>query len=186
MFQGDVVTFFLELERPDRGGAWLRTNIGHGHITRQEIIRRVHFGEPALGRDWFDLPMTRVDERHFRLTLPLCEVGHFEAKCFFLPVVAADPIWPPGPNTTINVEPADTFCGNTIYNAFIRQFGPNKLGRRIDEFHEHAISGLDREGYAVIPPSGKFRDLIEELDFIMGELGCRIIHLLPIFPTPTT
>jgi glycosidase len=38
----------------------------------------------------------------------------------------------------------------------------------------------------VIPPSGTFRDLIKELDFIIGELGCRIIQLLPVHPTPTT
>ncbi len=45
---------------------------------------------------------------------------------------------------------------------------------------------LDQDGYAVIPPSGTFRDLIGELDFIIGELGCRILLLLPIHPTPTT
>ncbi len=38
----------------------------------------------------------------------------------------------------------------------------------------------------MIPPSGTFRDLIGELDFIIGELGCRILLLLPIHPTPTT
>ncbi len=38
----------------------------------------------------------------------------------------------------------------------------------------------------MIPPSGTFRDLIKELDFIIGELGCRIIQLLPIHPTPVT
>ena len=38
----------------------------------------------------------------------------------------------------------------------------------------------------MIPPSGTFRDLIGELDFIMGRLGCRYLQLLPIHPTPTT
>ncbi|HSO20257.1 MAG TPA: glycogen debranching enzyme N-terminal domain-containing protein, partial [Desulfosarcina sp.] len=35
-------------------------------------------------------------------------------------------------------------------------------------------------------PSGTFRDLIEHLDFIIGELGCTVLQLLPIHPTPTT
>jgi len=37
----------------------------------------------------------------------------------------------------------------------------------------------------VIPASGKFSDLINELDFIIKTLGFRIIQLLPIHPTPT-
>ncbi|MBT8369373.1 MAG: glycogen debranching enzyme N-terminal domain-containing protein, partial [Deltaproteobacteria bacterium] len=48
------------------------------------------------------------------------------------------------------------------------------------------IGSLDQRGYTVIPPSGTFRDLMNELDFILGELGCRILLLLPIHPTPTT
>ena len=39
---------------------------------------------------------------------------------------------------------------------------------------------------SVIPPSGTFRDMIRELDFIIGRLGCRIIQLLPIHPVPVT
>ncbi|MGZ8920520.1 MAG: alpha-amylase family glycosyl hydrolase, partial [Limisphaerales bacterium] len=34
--------------------------------------------------------------------------------------------------------------------------------------------------------SGKFRDLIKEFPHIFGTLGCRILHLLPVNPTPTT
>ncbi len=37
-----------------------------------------------------------------------------------------------------------------------------------------------------MPPSGKFRDLARQLPFIVNQLGCRIIHLLPVHPTPTT
>ena len=44
----------------------------------------------------------------------------------------------------------------------------------------------DKLGYTVIPPSGKFRDLIRQLPHIMDTLGCRILHLLPVNPTPTT
>ena len=38
----------------------------------------------------------------------------------------------------------------------------------------------------MIPPSGTFREVIKELDFIIGTLRSRIIQLLPIHPTPTT
>ncbi|UCD30964.1 MAG: glycogen debranching enzyme N-terminal domain-containing protein, partial [Desulfobacterales bacterium] len=111
---------------------------------------------------------------------------HFEAKCFFLSAGGADPVWPEGPNVSINVEPADTCCANIIYNAFVRQFGPNKKTHSSDAEKMTAIQSLDKDGYVVIPPSGTFRDLMEELDFIIGELGCRIIQLLPVHPTPTT
>ena len=36
-----------------------------------------------------------------------------------------------------------------------------------------------------MPPSGKFRDLTRKLHFVVNKLGCRIIHLLPVHPTPT-
>lgn len=44
----------------------------------------------------------------------------------------------------------------------------------------------DVNGFSLIPASGTFRDLIKELDHIIGHLKCRIVHLLPINPTPTT
>ena len=39
---------------------------------------------------------------------------------------------------------------------------------------------------APFPPSGTLRDLAQELDFIIGELRCRMIMLLPIHPAPST
>jgi len=187
LFRGDIKTFTLSLPRKEEGSAWLRTNIGHAGITREEIIREVFNDEPSLGRDWFDIPMSRVDDLRFQVTLPLCETGHFEAKCFFLKKGELDPIWPDGPNITINVEPADTCCSNIIYNAFVRQFSPYKSGGGHPcPSEKGCIKALDRSGYAVIPPSGTFRELLRELDFIVGELGCRILQLLPVHPTPTT
>jgi len=186
MFRGDTLTFTLFLSHSEKGCAWLRTNIGHAQITRDESIREVNHDDPPLGRDWFDIPMKRVDDRRFQVTLPLCEVGHFQAKGFFLKEGEPTPLWPRGPNTVINVEPADTCCSNIIYNAFVRQFGPNTSGCSPDPSEEESIQILDRAGYGVIPPSGTFRDLIRELDFIVGKLGCRIIQLLPIHPTQNT
>ena len=185
-FSGDTVTFTLSLNQPRKGTGWLRTNIGYADITRREIIRMVHRQETPLGRDWYDTPMTQINAHQFQVTLPLVEVGHFEAKSFFIDPNDPVPHWPPGINTTINVEPAETCCANIIYNAFVRQFGPNKSGEFRPPLDPDQIGSLDHSGYSVIPPSGTFRDLIRELDFIIGELGCRILQLLPIHPTPTT
>jgi len=187
MFCGDTQVFTLTLSAHPKGSAWLRTNLGRAGTYRNEIIREVLYDEPLLGRDWFDIPMKKVDELTYRITIPLCEVGHFEAKCFFLKEGDVNPVWPTGSNTIINVEPADTCCANIIYNAFVRQFGPNKEGRGLSSPAEDKwIQNLDSKGYAVIPPSGTFRNLVRELDFIIGNLGCRIIQLLPVNPTPTT
>ena len=186
MFRGDTCSFTLSLPYPQKGGAWVRTNIGQAKTVKTEIITEVESNRPPLGRDWFDLPMKRIDNQNFIITVPLCEVGHFEGKCFFLPKGETRPVWPEGRNVVINVEPANTCCSNIIYNAFVRQFGPNKSGDFFKNEDENLIQNLDKKGYTVIPPSGTFRDLIKELDFIIGELGCRAIQLLPIHPTPTT
>src|SRR6056297_699647 len=185
--RGDTITFTLTLPDEWPGRAWLRTNLGHIKTIRREITRAITHEEPLLGRDWYDIPMPSIDGRRFQLKLGLCDVGHFEAKCLFLPTDRFTPIWPPGDNVKVNVEPTDTCCANTIYNAFVRQFGPNKDGSfEMPGQRDDDIKGLDESGYTVIPPSGTFRDLIAELDFIIGHLGCRIIQLLPINPTPTT
>lgn len=186
-FKGDSLVFSLSLSKNLKGDAWIRTNLGHAAVTRHEIIDEVRHGEPRLQRDWFDIPMKRVSARRFRIHFPLCEVGHFETKCYFLKENETTPTWPDGQNVVINVEPSDTCCANIIYNAFVRQFGPNIAGSaRPTTTMVDGINTLDKAGYTVIPPSGTFRDLIGKLDFIISELGCRIIQLLPVHPTPTT
>ncbi|MEJ2165642.1 MAG: amylo-alpha-1,6-glucosidase [Desulfobacterales bacterium] len=186
-FCGDTVEFKLSLPHAMNGKAWVRTTIGHARTIRKEIIALVNSGERPLGRAWYDIPMQRVDEGTFAVKLPLCECGHFEAKCFFLPENETAPIWPPGPNTAFNVDTADACCANIIYNAFVRQFGPGKAAAEaLSPSETQLVEHLDQIGYTVIPRSGTFRDLIAELDFILGELGCRILMLLPIHPTPTT
>ena len=186
-FRGDTLVFSLSLPKDLNGTAWIRTNLGHAPVTRHETIDEVRHGEPRLQKDWFDIPMKRVSARQFRSHIPLCEVGHFEAKCYFLKENETTPIWPEGQNVVVNVEPADTCCANIIYNAFVRQFGPNIAGNaRPTAAMADGINTLDKAGYTVIPPSGTFRDLAGKLDFIISELGCRIIQLLPVHPTPTT
>jgi starch synthase (maltosyl-transferring) len=185
-YRGDTITFILTSTDPLKGCAFLRTNLGSGSVVRQQIIAAVEQKVPHTGRDWYDIPMSEVTPKQFQLRLPLSEVGHFEAKALLIPRGQTEPIWVPGANVTINVEPADTCCGNIIYNAFVRQFGTNKMIRDPAAGQAEAVALLDDTGYHVIPPSGTFRDLIHELDFIIGKLGCRFIQLLPIHPTPTT
>jgi len=170
-----------------RGSAFLRTNVGHASTIRREIMDAVLFERPPLNRDWYDIPMRPTEPGTYEIRIPLCEVGHFEAKCFFLPENSSQPQWPPGGNVVLNISPAETCGANIIYNAFVRQFGPGKeRGLRLTDNQQRTVSELDQGGYAVIPPSGTFRDLIAELDFIVYHLGCRYLQLLPIHPTPTT
>jgi predicted glycogen debranching enzyme len=181
---GDTIAFELTVPTDWQGQAWLRTNLGRGRAVRREIIREIDRRETPLGESWYDIPMRSIGRGRHVLRTVLTEVGHFEAKCFFLEPGSGEPLWPPGANTALNVAPAETCCANIVYNAFVRQFGPNKA-RRIP-IDDGAVAHLDEAGYAVIPPSGTFRDLIAELDFIIGHLGCRIVQLLPVHPTPTT
>ncbi|MBI2441117.1 MAG: glycogen debranching enzyme N-terminal domain-containing protein [Lentisphaerae bacterium] len=185
-FCGDLIEFTLRLSPAQRGRAFLRTNIGQAETARREIISEAIEHQKRLNEDWFDIPMTSVDGSLYRLTLPLLEPGHFEAKALFLPEGASQPQWPEGPNTVINVHPAE-YCGaNIIYNAFVRQFGQEH--RPLPALRPAQAAGiqvLEGGGYAVIPPSGTFRDLKRQLDFIIGRLRCRVIMLLPIHPTPT-
>ncbi|MDP2989882.1 MAG: glycogen debranching protein, partial [Kiritimatiellota bacterium] len=212
-FCGDMIEFTLRLSSPEQGEARLRTNIGHAETARREIIREAAEHQKRLAEDWFDIPMTRVDDRLYRLTLPLLETGHFEAKALFLPEGASQPRWPEGTNTVINVHPAEYCCANSLYNAFVRQFGQERPARppatleRSDcgqavlsvsqriaggrtplaftPGQTKGIQALQANDYAVIPPSGTFRDVIRQLDFIIGRLHCRSLMLLPIHPTPT-
>ncbi len=176
----------LTMTNSTRGTAWLRTNLGQAKVRYSEIINKTEQHLPPIGRDWLDLPMKMVNSTTYAIRLPLLEVGVFQAKAYFLPAHQRQPVWPAGDDMIIKVDPADYICANVIYNSFVRQFGPNKFIRSEQTPQlTRCIESLDDKGYTVIPPSGVFRGLIAELDFIIGKLGCRIIQLLPIHPTPT-
>ena len=184
-FRGDTITFTLKNHTGQKGQAWLRSNMGHAHIRHQEIITHAEEGITPLARDWHDFPM-KADGDHFTITLPLLGVGRFEAKAYFIAEDSNLIIWPEGGNSILKVEPAETCASNTMYTAFVRQFGEIKYKGAVAAHEETAVRQLDEAGYAVLPRSGKFRDLIKELDFIIGTLRCKIVQLLPIHPTPTT
>ena len=182
--QGDTAEFSLALPDASAGTGWLRTNIGCADIRRREIVRHVENGEPMLAHDWHDVPMRETGQGSYSLSLPLTEVGRFEAKSFFLPENSDEPFWPDGDNVILKVEPAAYCCANSMYTAFVRQFGPGKS--QCADSDDGAIAEFEKKGYAVIPQSGTFRDLAREIPFIADTLRCRIVQLLPIHPVPTT
>ena len=183
---GDVIEFGLETSTSEVGSAWVRTNLGNGVTRLKEIVEHVEQDRPILARDWHDVPMQLVAGKLYSVTMPLAQVGRFEAKVFFLPETTDEPVWPEGENVVIKVEPAERHCANSIYTAFVRQFGPGKSRSVAALGRERLIEELESENYSVIPQSGTFRDVIRELDFIIDELRFRTLLLLPIHPIPTT
>ncbi len=189
-FVGDSLTFTLAHPRGREwaGAGWtarLRTNLGRAAGIRREVIQSNFEKVPLAGASWRDIPMQWADGE-WQLTLPLTEVGWFKSKPYVL-----DPSgfqhWPDGNDFGVSVHPNWARTANTIYCAFTRMFGETKsLTSTGDPAREAQMNELDRLGYTVIPPSGKLRDLTRQLPHIFGTLGCRILHLLPVNPTPTT
>ena len=188
-YVGDRVRFGLH-DRDGRGApegwtARLRTNLGRAALLREEIVRAHTRGLSLAGASWRDLPMRREGDT-WSLELPLAEPGFFKAKAYWM-----DPrgwqVWPDGPDVGLAVHPDQYRTANTIYCAFSRMFGASRRAlSTADLKREAALAALDQEGFTVIPPSGKLRDLIGFLPHIIDTLGCRILHLLPLHPTPTT
>ncbi|MCP3940480.1 MAG: transmembrane fusion protein [Desulfobacteraceae bacterium] len=186
VYCGDCICFKLRLSTMIPGKAWVRTNLGSADISRKEIINRIEKNDIKLAGGWYDIEMVLEIDSVYKAVLPFHQIGSFQAKCFFIPETSAVPIWPTGGNCVLNVEPAGTCCANIIYNAFVRQFGQSKVGVTLKNKFVSIVETLDANGYTVIPESGKFRDLKKEVPFIFSDLGCRVLHLLPIHPTPTT
>lgn len=182
-FVGDRVQFRLRTPgvQPPRKGwrALLRTNLGRGEQLRQEILQAHTRGVAPAGGSWRDLPMT-PDALGWSLELPLAQSGYFKAKAY-----AVDPrgwqVWPAGPDIGISVHPNRYRTSNTLYCVFTRL-----LGKGAANLVEQAVAASEETGVAVIPASGKLRDLAESLPHIIERLGCRIVQLLPVNPTPTT
>jgi starch synthase (maltosyl-transferring) len=188
-FVGDRVRFTLKDSAAEsRRKGWcarLRTNLGRAEVLRREIIEAHANGLPMAGASWCDLPM-REDGDGWSLELPLAEVGFFKAKAYLLDDKGWQH-WPEGADVGISVHPNDYRTANTIYCAFPRLFGPTRTSLNTQNPKlEAQIQQIEQFGYAIIPPSGKLRDLVQCLPHIIDVLGCRILHLLPVHPTPTT
>jgi len=190
-FVGDKIRFTLRsggdphsaLRTPHL--AFLRTNLGRAAARRQEIIA-AHAGCAVVANSsWRDVPMEATADG-WSVELPLAETGWFQAKAYLLDDKGWQH-WPDGPDVGIAVHPDFTRTANTIYCAFTRLFGATKnLASTADDKLDAQLKALEAQGYATLPPSGKFRDLARQLPHIIHTLGCRIIHLLPVHPVPTT
>ncbi len=187
-FVGDKILFNVRAENFPAQKNWqarLRTNLGRAAARRHEIIGAHAGGAAAAGASWRDVPMQRTADG-WQIELPLAEVGFFKAKAYLLDEKNWQH-WTDGADVGISVHPNFARTANTIYCAFTRLFGATKnLAATADEKLETQLKSLEAQGYATLPPSGTFRDLMKQLPFIVNELGCRIIHLLPVHPTPTT
>jgi len=182
-YRGDLIIFSLKISAQKIGDAFLRTNIGRAKIQRKEIIDCVEKGKPRLDADWHDIKMIQTGDREFSLTLPLLETGVFAAKAFFHEAGEEKIAWPEGDNVKIKVEPADSVAANSIYTAFVRQFTSPPLKGDLGGCKKSPSLKGDLGGCKY---PGTFRNLIKELDFIIGTLKFKNIQLLPVHPVPTS
>ncbi len=187
-FVGDRIRFSLRAPQGFGQGwrAMLRTNLGKAERLRQEVVS-THAGKSPISiAFWRDVPLQPQADGSWAIELPLTDVGFFNAKPYVLNPQGRQ-FWPEGPNAGVSVHPNAYRTANAIYCAFPRMFGATKTARAtFDPVAEKELNKLDDRGYVVIPPSGTFRDLARELPHIMETLGCRLLHLLPVGPTPTT
>ena len=186
---GDWIQFRFAFEDgrsiPEGWTVFLRTNLGRARRLKEEVIHAHSHKWPLIGESWRDLPMT-ISGNEATIELPIHEVGYFEAKAYARDEEGRQ-IWPDGPNVGISTHPDFCRTANIIYCSFIRLFGETMAERAaLPEQPALALEKLDSAGFSCIPPSGKFRDLIKHLPHIVDRLGCKIIHLLPVNPTPTT
>jgi starch synthase (maltosyl-transferring) len=187
-FVGDTVRFQIRDGAQSGSPGWqarLRTNLGRAAVVREEIIAAHAGGAMAAGESWQDLPMTKT-AAGWEIELPLAETGFFKAKAYLLSPQGWQS-WPEGGDIALSVHPDFARTANTIYCAFTRLFGATKSQATTqDDDLDVQLKALEARGYATLPPSGKLRDLTRQLPHIVQRLGCRIIHLLPIHPTPVT
>ena len=185
-WRGDALEVTLSLPRPVDGRAFLRTDIGGAAVSRREIIDSTEKAVTPLARAWRDLPMRATAPGRYALSVPLDEVGIFSSKACFFPADGSEPLWPAGGDLRVKVAPASTRRANSIYTAYVRQFGEALHRNPVADVPSEWIDRLDARGFTVIPPSGTFRDLVGRLDHIMDRMGFRIVQVLPVFPVPTT
>jgi glycogen debranching enzyme/glycosidase len=179
------MAFALAHPQPGATGwrAFLRTNLTRGARMREETLALLgqRSGDPA-GSSWRDIPLLET-EGGWALDLALAEPGFFRAKAYCIDPQGCQH-WPEGEDAGLSIHPDRLRTANTIYCAFPRMFGGAAEQQRPDL--ASAIQTLDGAGYAVIPPSGRLRDLTAAVPHIMDRLGCHLLHLLPVGPVPTT
>jgi predicted glycogen debranching enzyme len=186
---GDSIRFSIAgMPAPQPSHGWrarLRTTLCRGQALREEIIRAHTERVPPFGASWHDVPLD-WDGSTWSRELVLTEVGYFPAKAYLVDSHGFQH-WPEGPDFGLSVHPDWCRSANLLYCAFVRLFGESRSAAAfLPEAAESQIKSLEGQGFAVLPPSGTFRDLCRQIPHIVQRLGCRIIQLLPIHPAPTT
>jgi glycogen debranching enzyme len=188
-YVGDRLRFRLRrqdgLPVPEGWRGRLRTNLGRGSQRRREIIASRGGERSVTVGSWRDVPMEGI-EGGWTVELTLTEVGYFQAKAYAVDARGWQ-VWPEGADFGVSVHPDRYRTANTIYCAFPRLMGesktrPSTANARLDA----RLRRLEDEGYAVLPPSGKLREVTAAVPHMVQGLGCRLVHLLPVNPTPTT
>ncbi len=166
----------------------IRTNLNQADNIRQQIIDLAERGQ-SYSTDYYDIVAEKTGETDYSVDILLNKVGYYEFKARIESTDKSNPWvhWAEGSNIGVSVTPLPYGRDNSIYCAFIRQFGLNKdQASLVNPELEKTIEELENQGAHVLPPGGNFKNFIEELPFIIQKLGMKIIHLLPINPVPTS
>lgn len=185
LYRGDIIRYELECSSVMEGQAFLRTTLGSDRIRFKEVTEQTEKNSAVTGRAWHDVPMEKISAKRYAVSLMLNECGIFESKCFFIPNDNSSIRWVGGNNFVLKVESPVNVAGNTVYTAFTRLFDFKNSEKNLPkQTVNECEKNLDSANYTVVPPSGTFRQLISKLDFIMNDMKCRIVQLLPIHPAP--
>ena len=163
-WRGDTLDIALHLDKPRKGRAAFRTNIGGANVRRREIIAETEHGDVPMARAWTDIPLVEVAPGKFSASIPLDEVGIFSGKACFFPEGSNVPEWPEGTNLHVKVESDLIRSNNSIYTVFPRQFGSfREIVRRLPTI-------MDRMGFKIIQTLPPFP--VPTTYAVMGEYGC--------------
>ncbi len=165
----------------------IRTNLNQAGPIRKQFIDLIEKGR-STSTDYYDI-IARYDsaENCYFCDVLLSEVGFFQFKVRVESSDKQNPwvAWSDGPNVGVSVTPLSYAKDNTIYCAFLRNFGVDKDQPLLkNETFEKLIEEIESTGAYVIGSGGNFELFKKELPFIIGKLGMKIIHFLPINPVP--
>ena len=165
----------------------VRTNLNQAGPIRRQFIDLVETGR-STSTDYYDLS-AQFDKAEgcYNCDVLLCEVGFFQFKIRVESSDKQNPWvkWSEGENIGISVTPLSYARDNSIYCAFLRNFGYDKDQKSLqNETFESLIKEIESTGAHVIGAGGNFELFKKELPFIIGKLGMKIIHFLPINPIP--
>jgi len=171
-FVGDKIIFTLRDEKnfpPKNLRAFLRTNplAAPPPAARKSFPRTPdRRSSPTLRGATFRCKKTADG---WQIELPLAEIGFFKAKAYLLDEKNWQH-WPDGSDVGISVHP--NFARTAKYKLLLRlhpAFGATKnlVSTAAEKIGRPNSNRLEAQGYATLPPSGKFRDLACQLPFIV-------------------